>query len=451
MLVASISLTKAASCFPTPVHISQISTLQHPGPIAAIGCPAPPALPCVQSGQPTVSPVVMLSGPPSVYAVGEARVVAPTPFGGAINNGFEATRYLVESSTSLTGSWSTVYDFDSLESAYESQPNSSAVYDLTGLPADRYVRVRAAFCNISGSLKGCTCWSEAGFFDTNADGTADRTPSAFPIIGPAPPALMAKTFEDNFRRLPTNAKGNDGDGLGPLAVWVDNLSSTTNQPVIATATDCPVSGSSTLSDCASLPAGPVVHSTTQPAANIYADLKLRPKAGGTSFNFALTSRYHLGSGTSDPKKFFQVKFVNGWLRITKPTLLIMTADEFDRFEQQAPNMSEGPTCPEITATIGVPVAERDFACLQDPNMQPGGEFFWLRNWTRTVANEPVVTAAVAWGCSDGNDLSSCAHYFSKDRTFEGDHPGMNTVRGPWHLTDHDIPHLVDIARFGVGP
>jgi hypothetical protein len=322
---------------------------------------------------------------------------------------------------------------------------------VPGIPIDTLVRYRIAFCRKSGNLKGCHCWSQPAYFDPDQDGTPNVSPSTFSGADPSAPTGFVISGEDLFRRPPTNARSTPGDGLGASA-WIDNLGPASQQPKIATTSDCP-SGQNGISDCADAPAGLFAYGAEMPSANTYGEAFLRPKttfAPGAyqMYNFALNGRYSTGYAATPV--FAQAKFFRGFLQACKATLVVMSHSEVAKF---TPDTTEAcNTCANYWAVVRpTPAAPMpDGFCWQGSTTPPLNEYFWVRSTiVDNAENSPVVSASIAWGCADGASMSTCTQ-ISLTRTFPLD-VGFGGVLGRWFLEPHDAGDLISIARFGVTP
>lgn len=345
-----------------------------------------------------------------------------------------------------TEQWQQAWKFESTEAISDAPSSAEAVVGATGLVPGALNRVRVAFCRQAGSLKGCHCWSEPTLFDTNGDGTADVVPVDYPTYGPSPPAAFTQLVEDQFRRPASSSKGNDGNGLGMGKAWSDAIGTAGNQPYISAASSCGTTDPD-IFDCAETPADLIPHNQVFGLSDTYGEIRFRPKSdfaqtADIRFNYALNGRY-----TSAGNKFFQVKYVTGYVNACQPTLLIMNNVEFDRFPTA---QSSCMSCAQYAVVLGIPAGEQGTFCLQFPQSSlPLNQFMWLRSEiVDNTDREPVVKATVAWGCTDGQSISSCTSSYATTRINENDPAELSEVEGQWVLEAHDLIHLVDIFRAG---
>jgi hypothetical protein len=257
--------------------------------------------------------------------------------------------------------------------------------------------------------------------------------------------------EDEFRRPPTQKRSTPGDGLG--STWIDNIGPLAQQPEIA---DIPIcnSGQAGLAECVDAPTGLFAFSPEMPSADTFGEVFLKPKGTFAStddqkFNFGLSGRYSTGYGPS--AVFAQVKYFKGFLDPCFATLVILSHTEFAKLNPGNTNTCRH--CADYwafvrpTPTTPMP-AGFCWQATDNTHDPPLNGYFLIRSEITDDDNGlPTVNATIAWGCTDGQDISNCKKV-TLDRTFPVT-VGFSAVLGRWYLEPHDAGFLIDRFRAGA--
>ncbi|MFN7966783.1 MAG: hypothetical protein U0V87_13960 [Acidobacteriota bacterium] len=233
------------------------------------------------------------------------------------------------------------------------------------------------------------------------------------------------------------------NNIGPLA----------HQPVIADIATCS-SGQAGLSECVDTPVGLFAYSPEMPSADSFGEVLLKPQGTFASlaeqrFNFGLSGRYSTGYGPS--AVFAQVKYFKGFLQPCFATLVVLSHTEFAKLTPEATNTCR--SCADYWAIVRpTPTTPMPAGfCWQASdysNDPPLNGYFLIRSEiTDDTLDQPIVDATIAWGCTDGQDISNCSK-ITLSRTFPNG-VGFWKVKGRWYLEPHDAGFLIDRFRAGA--
>lgn len=222
-LVSGLGSTRAAdsTCLPFPLPYGiRLTYSPQPDANSAVGCGAP--IPCTQASPPTVE-----EWPEALTQELRLTATPQGPIGGYAHLVIWQQEWN-ESNTGLTPGI-TIETSDVIERAVAAGTNA-AEYRLTGLKTGAKYQHRVAWCRLTGTVKTCNCFQDAGvFIDSDTNGIPDARPSTFPTPPLALPSGVVERAEDQFRAPSTDPKRNrvtnaleGGDGLGPTA-WKDDL------------------------------------------------------------------------------------------------------------------------------------------------------------------------------------------------------------------------------------
>lgn len=266
---------------------------------------------------------------------------------------------------------------------------------------------RVAFEDSAGRK---TCYSPLSSpFQTTTFGTG----------GPSLPEIITQQVEDDFHGPTATAQQDDGDGLGPEEVWLNDFGGASSRAWVVED-----------QDAAFLQPSAQAHYQEREATDAHsvAEVQVRKVPDGSpKYNFDVVVRRHFDGVNL---KYYLAKLVNGWRGWDTPSLVVGRWNE-----------TIGATTLPDEAWNELPTGTG--TCTVAPPFGDGTPV-WFRVEVKNIDNDttPVVTVSVTW------NEGGAEHVCSLERQDLFDPGNMKSVLGTWGFWAHEHSYYVDLFRAG---